>query len=140
MPFPSPGQLRRRGFTLVELLVVIAIIGVLVALLLPAVLAAREAARRSACQNNLRQVGIAFQNFHDVNNAFPPLRLAGGDGWASCWVLIMPYVEQQSVFDKWDLTKRYSQQVAQAQQSHIKTYYCPARRSPKDLSTAEQWY
>src|SRR6266404_808405 len=122
------------AFTLVELLVVIAIIGVLVALLLPAVQAAREAARRSSCQNNLRQIGVAFHNFHDVNNAFPPLRLAGGDGWATCFVMIMPYVEQQSLYDRWDLTLRYSQQNVQAQQPQIKTYYCPGRRSPKDLS------
>src|SRR5947199_5889998 len=103
-----PRPIRRPAFTLVELLVVIAIIGVLVALLLPAVQAAREAARRSACQNNLRQVGIAFHNFHDANNAFPQLRIAGGDGWATCFVLIMPYMEQSNIFDRWDLTKRYS--------------------------------
>jgi prepilin-type N-terminal cleavage/methylation domain-containing protein len=132
--------LRRRAFTLVELLVVIAIIGVLVALLLPAVQAAREAARRSSCQNNLRQVGIAFQNFHDANNAFPPLRLAGGDGWASCWVMVLPYMEQQAIFDAWDLTKRYSQQSVVARQSHVRTLYCPGRRSPKGLSVAEQLY
>jgi prepilin-type N-terminal cleavage/methylation domain-containing protein len=88
---------RRYGFTLVELLVVIAIIGVLVALLLPAVQAAREAARRSSCQNNLRQVGLAIHNFHDANQFFPPVRIAGGDGWASCFVLIAPYMEQQAL-------------------------------------------
>jgi len=62
---------RRRGFTLIELLVVIAIIAVLISLLLPAVQAAREAARRSQCRNNLKQVGLAAMNYHDVNNSFP---------------------------------------------------------------------
>src|SRR2546423_8705130 len=65
----------RRGFTLVELLVVIAIIGVLVALLLPAVQSARESSRRTACMNNLKQIGLANQNFYDVFNRFPPGQL-----------------------------------------------------------------
>src|SRR5215212_3480254 len=63
--------MRRRGFTLIELLVVIAIIAVLIALLLPAVQAAREAARRAQCVNNLKQLGIAMHNYHDINGSLP---------------------------------------------------------------------
>lgn len=101
---------RFRGFTLVELLVVIAIIGVLVALLLPAVQAAREAARRTQCSNNLKQMGLAAQNFHDTFNKLPssvrpagltPLpRIAG-------LTLLLPFIEQKNIYDKYDQTKNW---------------------------------
>jgi len=94
-----PLGVRRSGFTLIELLVVIAIIGTLVALLLPAVQAAREAARRTQCKNNLKQMGLALHNYHDVLRCFPPGYIAGSEhitsttpGWS--WaVMIMPYLE-----------------------------------------------
>jgi len=91
---------RRAGFTLVELLVVIAIIGILVALLLPAVQAAREAARRMECTNNLKQFGIATHNFHDTRRGLPPL-LSHIDR-ATIFVHILPYAEQQPIYDALD--------------------------------------
>jgi len=104
------GQRRNRlaAFTLVELLVVIAIIGVLVALLLPAVQAAREAARRTQCTNNLKQLGLALQNYHDTNRNFPAgyYQIPTGIANESTWVThILPYFEQQNLYDNiltWD--------------------------------------
>ena len=103
---------RRSGFTLVELLVVIAIIGILVALLLPAVQAAREAARRMQCTNNLKQLGLAAQNFHDTYKRFPPGSLAPSRGmptgttpthqFVGTLVYILPFMEQQAVYDQID--------------------------------------
>src|SRR5438309_1392261 len=118
-------RFRQRGFTLIELLVVIAIIAILIALLVPAVQKVREAAARSTCQNNLKQIGLAALNYHEVQKKFPPLRIAGGDGWATFWVLILPYVEQDALFKQWDLTKRYSQQTVAAQQTPVTTFFCP---------------
>ncbi|QDU25391.1 putative major pilin subunit [Anatilimnocola aggregata] len=89
---------QQRAFTLVELLVVIAIIGVLVALLLPAVQAAREAARRMKCQNNLKQISLAWHNYHDTFQTLPPGCLHGnGLSWA---VFILPFVEQKPLYEK----------------------------------------
>ncbi|MDR2170958.1 MAG: DUF1559 domain-containing protein [Planctomycetaceae bacterium] len=87
---------------MVELLVVIAIIGVLIALLLPAVQAAREAARRMKCTNNLKQTGLGIHNFHDANSAAPPLSLAhySTKNGVSFFVLIYPFIEQQSLYEK----------------------------------------
>ncbi|QEG42057.1 DUF1559 domain-containing protein [Roseimaritima ulvae] len=94
----------RRGFTLVELLVVIAIIGVLVGLLLPAVQAAREAARRMSCSNNLKQVGLALHNYHDTHGTFPfGSRERAGTFGPSWWAGLLPYVEQNALFDSLDL-------------------------------------
>ena len=86
-----------RGFTLVELLVVIAIIGVLVALLLPAVQAAREAARRSQCQNNLKQLGLALHNHHDTYKKFPTF--SAGNPNISWVVYLLPFMEQNNVYE-----------------------------------------
>src|SRR5436853_7197030 len=91
----------RRGFTLVELLVVIAIIGVLVALLLPAVQVAREAARRTSCQNNLRQLGMALVNFHDVNNGFPPGRVNASATSCSWAPFLLSHIDQHTLYDQW---------------------------------------
>ncbi|WP_337175510.1 DUF1559 domain-containing protein [Paludisphaera sp.] len=86
---------QRRAFTLIELLVVIAIIAVLIALLLPAVQAAREAARRSQCVNNLKQLGLAVHNYHDVVGAFPP---TSRDWWGP-FPMLLPYFEQGALYN-----------------------------------------
>ncbi|MES2789444.1 MAG: DUF1559 domain-containing protein [Planctomycetota bacterium] len=103
MVFSFP--LRRKGFTLIELLVVIAIIAVLIALLLPAVQQAREAARRTQCKNNLKQLGLALHNYHDVAQQFPP-----GGFFTGTWtfnrgnflVMLLPYFDQGTVYNQID--------------------------------------
>jgi len=94
---------RSRGFTLIELLVVIAIIAILIALLLPAVQQAREAARRSQCKNNLKQIGLAMHNYHDVANTFPFAWMLGANFNASVWgIMILPYIDQAPLYNQWD--------------------------------------
>src|SRR5262245_5102981 len=93
------------GFTLIELLVVIAIIGVLLALLMPAVQKVREAANRTQCANNLKQLGLAVHSFHGVTNTLPPDRLA--NEWPTWAVLLLPYLEQDNAYRLWDLRCRY---------------------------------
>lgn len=96
----------RRGFTLVELLVVITIIGILIALLLPAVQAAREAARRSECLNNLKQMGLAIHNFSDRTKALPPAQVdASCYYFGTVFLWILPYMEQQAVYDMFDVNQ-----------------------------------
>jgi prepilin-type N-terminal cleavage/methylation domain-containing protein/prepilin-type processing-associated H-X9-DG protein len=95
---------RLHAFTLVELLVVIAIIGILVALLLPAVQAAREAARRSQCLSNLRQLGVAAHNYHDTYKSFP-LGMEMHDSLmmtrATFFIRLLPYIEEEDLYDRW---------------------------------------
>lgn len=93
---------KRGGFTLVELLVVIAIIGVMVGLLLPAVQAAREAARRMSCSNNLKQISLGLQNYHDTFKTFPYGDESRSGGWGTNWrVRILPFMEQNALYDRW---------------------------------------
>jgi len=141
---------------LVELLVVIAIIGILIALLLPAVQMAREAARRSQCNNNLKQIGIALHNYHDTVGCFPPGRMSC-DGWTggpcagktwiekpgtSGFVMILPYVEQKPLYDLFggfqlgavfptsppDTSWR-TPEVDQAMKTRPEVYVCPSDTS-----------
>src|SRR5262245_18870549 len=143
---------RRGGFTLVELLVVIAIIGVLVALLLPAVQAAREAARRSSCSNNLKQLAIGCHNYHDVTLKFPMnyATTPGNAHWteppdtlhrSTSWMVqVLPFVEQKPLHDQIDfrfdvkldprngptVNSPNSPSNAFVARTVIKTYLCPS--------------
>ena len=100
-PAPVKGVvMRRNGFTLIELLVVIAIIAVLIALLLPAVQAAREAARRSQCVNNLKQIGLAMHNYQEAVSTLPPGRK--GWGWGTWQMYILPYLEQPAPYNAYN--------------------------------------
>lgn len=123
-----------RGFTLVELLVVIAIIGVLVALLLPAVQAAREAARRTQCSNNLKQMGLACQNFSDTFQHLPASRI--WDHWATWAVQILPYMEQKNLYDQWNMQDQYYNQTKAARETSVAGYFCPSRRRSPQVSTS----
>lgn len=117
------------GFTLVELLVVIAIIGILVAFLLPAIQAARESARRSQCQNNLKQIGLAVQSHHDTRKAFPMGRNAFTQKAVSWAYFLLPYMEETAIYNSWDRNARVdAPSNAATMRTPIETYACPSRR------------
>lgn len=138
----SAGTERRRGFTLIELLVVIAIIAILVALLLPAVQQAREAARRTQCKNNLKQIGLALHNYHDVHGRFPPGWIAvdpttrlssahegiSGAGWAA---FILPQMEQTNLYSQFNPDFAINAPVNVPFMNNIlEAYRCPSDPQP----------
>jgi len=131
---------KRNAFTLVELLVVIAIIGILIGMLLPAVQRVRESARSTVCQNNLRQIGLALQNYHSSFMEFP----SGVTGWRPfgstdqsklnlAWsVFILPQLEQESLFQQLDVTQAFdSVSNQEAGSQSIAVYQCPSATRPQ---------
>ncbi|MFN9717500.1 MAG: DUF1559 domain-containing protein [Planctomycetota bacterium] len=129
---------RTRGFTLIELLVVIAIIAILVALLLPAVQQAREAARRTQCKNNLKQLGIALHNYHDTFNVFPPAHVRTqsampGDGLITGWrgysahSMLLPYIEQAPLYQQINFNNFFDNSMNTAsRRTVIAAFRCPS--------------
>lgn len=119
-------RLSRRGFTLIELLVVIAIIAVLIALLLPAVQQAREAARRTQCANNLKQIGLAIHNYHDIYSKFPLSSIDPGLGRSGVFASILPMIDQANIYQKYDFSLGNSDPAnLTAVSQQISVYLCP---------------
>ena len=135
----SRGFSKMRGFTLIELLVVIAIIAILIALLLPAVQQAREAARRTQCKNNLKQLGLALHNYHDTFNTFPPAHIrtqsavpANGalTGWRgfSLHAMLLPYIEQAPLYASIDFNTYFDATAGNntARRIPLAAFLCPS--------------
>jgi len=124
-----------RGFTLVELLVVIAIIGILVAMLLPAVQSAREAARRSQCQNNLKQIGLAITSYADSYGEVLPMGRDDTEHYAVSWAFrILPFIEDTAIHDSFvegEMVENIKNATAMRQP--VATYICPSRRGVDEL-------
>jgi len=150
---------RRSGFTLIELLVVIAIIAVLIALLLPAVQQAREAARRTQCKNNLKQLGLAMHNYHDTYNALPFAGVSRGPGAArgagvTCWAddnswyaSILPYIEQGNLGNNFNYAVAVASGGGTAQNNTTDPYYwneqlqeaiLPVHHCPSDSQAVQE--
>jgi prepilin-type N-terminal cleavage/methylation domain-containing protein/prepilin-type processing-associated H-X9-DG protein len=139
-----------KAFTLVELLVVISIIGVLVALLLPAVQKARDAARRTQCNDNLHNIGIAVHNFHDQKGFLPSSTrpVAAPTVRTGSFVFLLPFIDRQDLWDTYDLTKNWSDtaNVANVTGKRVTVYECPASASNRlfldrdpNLGVAAPW-
>ncbi|HEY2784291.1 MAG TPA: DUF1559 domain-containing protein, partial [Fimbriiglobus sp.] len=129
---PAFPRRRRNGFTLIELLVVIAIIAVLIGLLLPAVQKVREAAARTKCLNNLKQIGLALHNYESTNQKFPPggiypANVTSADSW-SHYTRILPYIEQGNTFNQVDFTLAANVQDAVTRQ-RIPIFVCPSEQN-----------
>jgi prepilin-type N-terminal cleavage/methylation domain-containing protein/prepilin-type processing-associated H-X9-DG protein len=143
MRHPPPVLNSRRGFTLIELLVVIAIIAVLIALLLPAVQQSREAARRTECRNNLKQLGLALHGFHDTYRVFPasgwtqvgPGNPAGKYvGWRP---LMLPFIEQDNLQKLYDFNTNWWEGTnPTAAGVTVKTFLCPSTPNRREVLSA----
>ena len=127
----SRSRSRSRGFTLIELLVVIAIIAILVALLLPAVQQAREAARRTQCKNNLKQLGIAIHNYHDTYNCFPIAAVDASVSSISAHARLLPFLEQSVLFNRIDFNVTFDHpNNTLARMTELPAFRCPSDPTP----------